>query len=348
MSVTRIHEDPRVTKPYTEEQWAEIEELGHQVDADLKRGDVRLTMGGEPTFVSIDDMDGAEWTSAAAVGPMKYRRSDELLRRLRDRFALRWIPASRAGKMVSGRIAATLVDGRLLAEGWAPDLEKPALVADEQKPNHVTENDASAFAVRLCGRLGLERRFLVPGYEDVWYYLWKERRLPVNVNPLESNLDNPEERSRLAKIFEDGLDKVVGYALPLRRDRYTDGTGAWAAGPWFFRSERMYLVPGDSPMGFRLPLDSIPWVTKSDYPHMHPEDPWSERAPLPPMQAIAGQRYISGGPEPMTPRGFIEQTLEPESAASSRPGTSLALGEGRGRGEGAGEEEGRLQRRPSP
>src|SRR6202020_2709970 len=86
MSVTRIHEDPRVTKPYTEEQWAEIEELGHQVDRVLKDGDVRLTMGGEPTFVSIDDMDGREWTSEA-LGPLKYKRGDELIRRLRDQYA---------------------------------------------------------------------------------------------------------------------------------------------------------------------------------------------------------------------------------------------------------------------
>ena len=55
MSVQRIHESPRVTKPYTEEQWNEILALGHQVDVDLKAGDVRLTMGGEPTFISLDD-----------------------------------------------------------------------------------------------------------------------------------------------------------------------------------------------------------------------------------------------------------------------------------------------------
>ncbi|MFM2044978.1 MAG: hypothetical protein RLY86_3554, partial [Pseudomonadota bacterium] len=70
MSVTRIAEQPRTTKPYTNEQWAAIDHLGRQVDQEIMDGDIRLTMGGEPTFVSIDDMDGAEWT-VAAQGPTK-------------------------------------------------------------------------------------------------------------------------------------------------------------------------------------------------------------------------------------------------------------------------------------
>src|SRR5579862_4878386 len=86
MTVTRIHEDPRVTKPYTDAQWTAIEALGHRVDADLVAQDVRLTMGGEPTFVSIDDMDGDEWNTIA-VGPEKYKRAGVLVRRLQDRFA---------------------------------------------------------------------------------------------------------------------------------------------------------------------------------------------------------------------------------------------------------------------
>ena len=65
MSVTRIHEDPRVTKPYTDEQWEAITRSATRSTSDLRRGDVRLTMGGEPTFVSIDDMEGDEWKTAA-------------------------------------------------------------------------------------------------------------------------------------------------------------------------------------------------------------------------------------------------------------------------------------------
>src|SRR5437667_3184806 len=86
MTVQRIYETPRVTKPYTELQWREVETLGHLIDADLKAGDVRLTMGGEPTFISLDDPDGAEWTTVA-LGPAKRQRAVELLGRLRDHFA---------------------------------------------------------------------------------------------------------------------------------------------------------------------------------------------------------------------------------------------------------------------
>src|SRR6202011_5771289 len=102
-------------------------------------------------------------------------------------------------------------------------------------PNRPTQEDAHVFVTHLAGRLGAGPKYVQAGFEDVWYYLWKERRLPVNVDPFESKLESKEERSRLSRIFEDGLDKVVGFALPLRRDRYVDGTGAWVSGPWFFR-----------------------------------------------------------------------------------------------------------------
>ena len=83
--VERIHEDPRVTKPYSDAQWTRIDALGEQVDADLLAGDVRLTMGGEPTFVSVDDMEGSEWNTAA-LGPTKRILAGNLLKRLRKRF----------------------------------------------------------------------------------------------------------------------------------------------------------------------------------------------------------------------------------------------------------------------
>src|SRR5262249_47831561 len=86
MRVERIWEAPRVTKPYTDEQWADIEALGHRIDADLAAHDVRLTMGGEPTFVAVDDPDGAEWNTEA-LGPTKRMRAADLYGRLKEKYA---------------------------------------------------------------------------------------------------------------------------------------------------------------------------------------------------------------------------------------------------------------------
>ena len=294
MSVTRILEDPRVTKPYSDEQWIEIEVLGHQVDADLKVNDVRMTMGGEPTFVSIDDMDGAEW-NIAAMGPKKYKLADTLIRRLRDRFAPGGLLHHGMGKWYPGESLPRWALGLHWRKDGEPIWRDYSLVADENAPAKLTSYEARVFMLKLAERLGVNPAHILPGYEDAWYYLWKERRLPVNVDPFENNLDNAEDRARLARVFEQGLDEVVGYALPLRREYFTDATSEWVSGAWFFRPERMYLVPGDSPMGLRLPLDSIPWVKESEYPHLHEQDPMDERSPLPARAALAHQqRYVAG------------------------------------------------------
>ena len=117
MTVTRIHEDPRVTLPYTDAQWAAIDALGEQVDGDLAAHDVRLTQGGEPTFVSIDDMEGAEWNFTRRLSPRKAR--DTWARSCSSACAVqiraRGIPALWAGQVVSGRAAAALGARRVLA-----------------------------------------------------------------------------------------------------------------------------------------------------------------------------------------------------------------------------------------
>src|SRR5271155_2379729 len=114
-------------------------------------------------------------------------------------------------------------------------------------------------------------------WRRAWYYLWRERRLPNNVDPLESRLDDPLERRRLAQIFEQGLDKIVGYALPLCR--VGEGAPRWVSLRCPLRSEHMFLVPGDSPMGYRLPLDSLPWEPKGKRHTVHELDPFAPRPP---------------------------------------------------------------------
>src|SRR3984885_9098485 len=289
MTVKRIHEDPRVTKPYSDEQWIAIESLGHQVDADLKAREVRLTMGGEPTFASVDDMEGAEWKTAA-VGPTKYKPPNTLIRRLRDRFAPGGFLHHGMGKWYPGESLPRWALGLYWRKDGKPIWRDPALIANENTSGKLTSADARAFILSLCGRLELNPEHALPGYEDTWYYMWKERRLPVNVDPFENKLENAEDRARLARVFERGLDNVVGYALPLKREYYTDGSSEWVTGAWFFRPERMYLIPGDSPMGFRLPLDSIPWLHPSEIDHIVEQDPMAARGPLPDRVALAGRQ----------------------------------------------------------
>jgi uncharacterized protein (DUF2126 family)/transglutaminase-like putative cysteine protease len=281
MEVKRIGEVPRVTKPYTEEQWQAIESLGRHIDADLREWDVRLTMGGEPTFVSLDDRDAAEWNTAA-LGPNKRRQAMVLLHRLRDRFAPGSLLHFGQGKWYPGEQLPRWAFGCWWRRDGEPIWRDTRLIADEQTPYGFTADDAARFARGLAERLGVDPKYAIPGYEDAWYYLWRERRLPVNVDPLKNNLEDPEERERLARVFEQKLGTVVGTALPLRR---AFGPGSrWESGSWFLRREHLFLIPGDSPMGYRLPLDSLPWEAPEKRQFMVERDPFAPRAPLPRFQ----------------------------------------------------------------
>ena len=291
MSITRIWEAPRVTKPYTEEQWQAIDRLGQAVDVDLKKSDVRLTMGGEPTFVSMDDPEGEEWNTAA-LGPNKRKLAGELYHRLRKRYGARGLVHFGQGKWYPGeQLPRWSLNCFWRADGeplWHDD----SFFADETRPGNITAERASEFLQSVAHRLGLDARDIFPAHEDLYYYLWRERRLPVNVDPFDSQLEDPLERERLMRVFSQGLKQVVGYALPVARDPKTE---RWRSGQWFLRGERCYLLPGDSPMGYRLPLDSLPWTSANDYPHIFPPDP---SQPLPPLATHGQIRFQVGASRP--------------------------------------------------
>ena len=309
MSVTRIWEAPRVTKPYTEEQWQAIDRLGHAVDVDLKEHDVRLTMGGEPTFVSMDDPEGEEW-NITALGPNKRRLAAEVYHRLRARYGAKGLVHFGQGKWYPGeQLPRWSLNCFWRADGeplWRDD----SLIADETKPGNVTAERASEFLQGVARRLGLDSRDIFPAYEDLYYYLWRERRLPANVDPFDSRLEDPLERARLMRVFSQGLKQAVGYALPVARD---PGTTAWRSGSWFLRGEHCYLLPGDSPMGYRLPLDSLPWTSATDYPYIFPPDPTQ---PLPPLATHGEIRFQVDAPKP------VHGEASPDYGATMNPNLS--------------------------
>ena len=296
MEVTRIHESPRVTLPYTDDQWAGIVKLGHQVDAQLQQQDVRLTMGGEPTFVAVADRDAAEWNTDA-LGPTKRGLATELVHKLMAKYGQGGFLHFGQGKWYPGEQLPRWALSICWRQDGQPCWGDPSLFADERDPHRYTADDAKAFIHTLTRRLGLDSQYVLPGYEDTWYYLWRERRLPVNVDPFDSRLDDELERARLRRVFQQGLDATVGYLLPIKREWQVGTAGpAWVTGPWFLRDERLYLMPGDSPMGYRLPLDSQPWAAKSDRPWALVQDPYASLGQLPSAAALRMQQAVSGVP----------------------------------------------------
>jgi uncharacterized protein (DUF2126 family) len=309
MGVTRIYESPRVTLPYTEEQWGKIESLGHAIDADLKAGDVRLTMGGEPTFVSVDDPDGPEW-NFTAVSQKKRILSGELIKRLRKQFAPGSLLHYGQGKWYPGEPLPRWALGCYWRKDGVPIWKDDSLIADESKNYGHGAKDAKELLTRISRIVGADPKYLLPAYEDAFYYTWKERRLPANVTPEKTNLKDKLERERITKIFQRGLGEVVGYALPIKRALYGNQSG-WMSGSWFLRDDdTLWLIPGDSAMGLRLPLDSVPWVAEKDYPWQHPQDPSQSDLPELPREfpyrahpETSGQRFLRTGGAPV-PAGY--------------------------------------------
>jgi uncharacterized protein (DUF2126 family)/transglutaminase-like putative cysteine protease len=277
MSVRRVWEAPRVTLPYSELQWGQIDELGKQVDVALRRMDVRLTQGGEPTFVSVDDREGGEWNTEA-MGPTKRVLSDELMGRLRKKYGNGGLVHYGQGKWYPGeQLPRWSLNLFWRADGVAI-WRDASLIASEHDDHGATPEQAGEFLRRLALRLGVDRRNVFAAFEDAWYFLWREGKLPSNVDPLKSHLADSAERDRLRRVFERGLEQPVGYALPVARDE-RDG-GRWRSSPWYLREDRCYLVQGDSPLGFRLPLASLPWARAADLPWIYPPDGNDELAPL--------------------------------------------------------------------
>jgi len=325
MAVSRVWEAPRVTKPYSEAQWGAIEALGHAIDADLAAQDVRLTMGGEPTFIAVDDPDGEEWNTTA-LGPTKRRKAADLFHHLREKYAPQGLMHFGQGKWYPGEQLPRWSLNCFWRTDGEPLWPDPGLYAVEGTDRGADVAGAECFLQSVAARLGLAPRHVIPAFEDVFYYLWREGRLPANLDPFDARLDDPLERERLRRLFTHGLGNAVGAVLPVARD---DAAGSWQSSPWFLRGERCYLTPGDSPLGYRLPLETLPWVARADYPYMHAPDPFQHFPPLPARAQLrapaASRRRPAGadnggaGAAPRTPAAGESATWIPRTAMCAEP-----------------------------
>ncbi|HEY5309282.1 MAG TPA: transglutaminase family protein, partial [Casimicrobiaceae bacterium] len=297
MTVTRIHEDPRVTLPYTDAQWRAIDALGEKVDADLVVDDVRLTQGGEPTFVSIDDMEGPEW-NYTALSPAKRQLGEILIKRLKSKFAPEGFLHYGQGKWYPGEPLPRWALGVFWRADGVPLWQGDTLIADTTKPGASTVAMARVFGEHVATSLGLPATQLITAHEDVPKLLQQEAALPGNADPLAADLAKPDERARLARLLTAGLGSPAGYVLPLKATVDDNAELIWISSPWPLKREHLYALPGDSPLGLRLPLGSLPELLPDEAEQDLPVDPFAPRKALPPRKRLRAKGAKVRGAKP--------------------------------------------------
>ncbi len=284
--VIRIHEDPRVTKPYSAQQWNDIMELGFHVDKVLDEGDVRLTMGGEPTFVSMDDMESAQWNTAAD-GQEKKELAHQLIHVIGDKLTFDPLYHYGQGKWYPGEPTPRWQ----MAMYWRKDgismWKNKCLLADFYKPYDYDVSVADSFMKTLTLKLGVDKDLVIPAFEDVFYYLWEERRLPLNIDPLNIDLKDTLERRTMMEHLDRGLNDPVAFVLPLD---WAYSKNGWISCHWKFRGNQMFLIPGNSQAGYRLPLESLPYMSETKRPKSYDRSPLEKQQKLSDYHEVVIQR----------------------------------------------------------
>ncbi len=244
MSIRRLNDTPRTSKPFTEEDWVQVERVAHSIDADLEAHDVRLTMGGEPTFVGIDEPQSPQW-NIDALGPMKRTRGLDLIQRLRARVASGGLLHYGQGKWYPGEPLPRWALSCYWRTDGVPVWENIDLIAREDKDYGFRTTDALRFMEALAHRLQVSPENLLPAYN--------------------ADSENTEP---------------AGYILPIRR-RQPAGQLVWSSQLWFPRPERLLLTLGDSPIGYRIPTEAMPWVAPDEVEYEYEDAPFADRIKLP-------------------------------------------------------------------
>jgi uncharacterized protein (DUF2126 family)/transglutaminase-like putative cysteine protease len=230
LTAQRLNQAPSLAKPFSEEEWSRVRDVAHAVDRELVERDVRLTMGGEPTFVGIDEAESPQW-NVEALGSIKRSCGLVLIRRLRERTAPggllhfgqgKWYPDEPLPRWAFQCISR--VDG-------IPVWEDADLIAREEDETSLGLGDALRFVTALTRRLQVTEQSILAAFE-------------------------PGDEADKAK-------QATGYILPLRR-RQPGARLAWSSQLWFDRPERLTLSPGDSPIGYRITAAQVPFVAPDE------------------------------------------------------------------------------------
>jgi uncharacterized protein (DUF2126 family)/transglutaminase-like putative cysteine protease len=336
-TVRRLAGPPRVTLPYSDEQWSRVDALGYDVDKAMAAGDVRLTLGGEPTFVAVDDMEDEQWTTAAD-GADKRARAEELARRLLDRFGPGGVLHHGQGKWYPGEALPRWQIALLWRADGEPLWDDLSLLASpiDAGTGPVDAGtslvDAGALADAIAGALGLPEGCCIPAYEDPLHLLQVEASLPggeppaTDIAPAAGPLASSDARlAAIAALDEDGRGGPVGWVIPLHPvpgawpvsragehpDEHSDEQPpehsaeqpGWATTRWALRRGYLALVPGDSPIGLRLPLGSLTW--RPEPPEEPEASPFDELQPLSARKAARRRRKAKEVKPEEVPRGAL-------------------------------------------
>jgi uncharacterized protein (DUF2126 family)/transglutaminase-like putative cysteine protease len=309
-TVRRIHEEPRVTRPYTQTQREHLDALGEVVDQRLTAAGLELTMGGEPTFVSIDDMTSPQWT-IAADGPDKRERANALAAALASHFGEGGLIQRSQGKWYPGEPLPRWQIALIWRRDGEPLWGAPRLLADpfdESQADPAATDKAQAFAAAVTKQFGLPQSQCLPCFEDPMVALTAEIQKPDGPR---SDQEEVSDATTLATLDQD--QPPVAWALPLIPAWWGEG---WASPAWKMRRGRLVLVPGDSPAGSRLPLKSVSWVD----PDFQGEELYTDAGPSLDEPTAAAPRAVVVDPKEAPARtavvvqardGFVHVFLPP-------------------------------------